>query len=243
MPEELVTDKPLSRDQGVAKIRILVADDHPVIRVGVRNMLRREPAVTIIGEASDGEEAVAQTLACKPDVLLLDLKMPRLPGIEVLRAIVGGSVPVRILLLTGSTTTQEIIEALQVGARGILTKDAVTDQLADAVAAVFEGDYWINGSRVANLVGVLHDLMRQVAVPERRTYSLTPREKQVIGCIVEGCTNRDIATELGASPETIKRHLSHIYAKTGVSTRVDLALFAIENRLIETDVEQNAGTA
>jgi two-component system nitrate/nitrite response regulator NarL len=213
-------------------IRILLADDHPVVRIGVRNMLRAEGHFDVVGEASDGDEAITQTLELLPDILLLDLSMPRMPGLEAMRAIMSGSPRVKILLLTATISTQQIIEALQIGARGIVTKDALIDQLTNAIDAVMQGDYWINGQRVVNLVGALHDLMQKAAVPERKTYGLTPRELEVVGCIVEGCSNRDIAKQFAISEETVKRHLSNIFDKTGVSTRLELALFAIAHQLV-----------
>jgi DNA-binding NarL/FixJ family response regulator len=213
-------------------IRILLADDHPVVRIGVRNMLRAEGHFDVVGEASDGDEAITQTLELLPDILLLDLSMPRMPGLEAMRAIMSGSPRVKILLLTATISTQQIIEALQIGARGIVTKDALIDQLTNAIDAVMQGDYWINGQRVVNLVGALHDLMQKAAVPERKTYGLTPRELEVVGCIVEGCSNRDIAKQFSISEETVKRHLSNIFDKTGVSTRLELALFAIAHQLV-----------
>src|SRR6201996_6739138 len=214
------------------KVRILLADDHPVVRIGVRNMLRAEAHFEVGGEASDGDEAITQTLELLPDILLLDLSMPRMPGLEAMRAIMSGSPRVKILLLTATISTQQIIEALQIGARGIVTKDALADHLTTAIRAVSSGDYWIGGKRVVNLVGALHELMQQAAVPERKTYGLTPRELEVVGCIVEGCSNRDIAKQFSISEETVKRHLSNIFDKTGVSTRLELALFAIAHQLV-----------
>jgi two-component system nitrate/nitrite response regulator NarL len=214
-------------------IRILIADDHPVIRIGVRNMLQAEGGLDVVGECSDGDEAITQTLELLPDILLLDVYMPRLPGIEAMRAIMNGSV--KIILLTSTISTQQIIEALQIGARGIVIKDAVADHITAAIRAVAGGDYWIGGKRVVNLVGALHDLMQQAAVPDRKTFGLTPREMEVVGCIVEGCSNRDIAKQFGLSEETVKRHLSNIFDKTGVSTRLELAMFAIAHHLVATE--------
>jgi DNA-binding NarL/FixJ family response regulator len=213
-------------------IRIVIADDHPVVRIGVKNMLQGDSGLEVLGEASDGDDAITATLQLLPDILLLDLQMPRLPGLEAMRAIMSGSPTVKILLLTSTITTQQIIEALQIGARGIVLKDALADHLTTAIRAVSSGDYWIGGKRVVNLVGALHELMQQAAVPERKTYGLTPRELEVVGCIVEGCSNRDIAKQFTISEETVKRHLSNIFDKTGVSTRLELALFAIAHQLV-----------
>jgi len=214
-------------------IRIVLADDHPVVRIGVRNMLVETDGFSVVGEASDGDEAITQTLDLQPDVLLLDVQMPRLPGLEAMRAIMSGPSTAKILLLTSTITTQQIIEALHIGARGIVLKDALVNHLQTAIRTVYSGDYWIGGKRVVNLVSALHDLMQQAAIPQRKTYGLTPRELEVVGCIVEGCSNRDIAKQFSLSEETVKRHLSNIFDKTGVSTRLELALFAIAHQLVE----------
>src|SRR5271157_5205302 len=213
-------------------IRIVLADDHPVVRIGVRNMLTEEDGFQVVGEATDGDEAITLTLELQPDILLLDVLMPRLPGIEAMRAIMNGSPTVKILLLTSTISTQQIIEALHIGARGIVLKDALAGHLQTAIRTVYAGDYWIGGKRVVNLVSALHDLMVAAAVPPRKTYGLTPRELEVVGCIVEGCSNRDIAKQFTLSEETVKRHLSNIFDKTGVSTRLELALFAIAHHLV-----------
>ena len=215
-------------------IRIVVADDHPVVRFGVRNMLLNEPGFEVVGEAEDGDDAITQTIESEPDILLLDLLMPRLPGLEAMRAIMTKSPRVKIVLLTATITPQQIIEALQIGARGIVLKDSVASDLSQALRAVLGGDYWIGGERVANLVMALQQLMAQAAaVPDRKTYGLTPRELEVVTCIVEGCSNRDIAKQFAISEETVKRHLSNVFDKTGVSTRLELALFTIAHKLVE----------
>jgi DNA-binding NarL/FixJ family response regulator len=215
-------------------IRIVVADDHPVVRFGVRNMLLNEPGFEVVGEAEDGDDAITQTIESEPDILLLDLLMPRLPGLEAMRAIMTKSPRVKIVLLTATITPQQIIEALQIGARGIVLKDSVASDLSQALRAVLGGDYWIGGERVANLVKALQQLMAQAAaVPDRKTYGLTPRELEVVTCIVEGCSNRDIAKQFAISEETVKRHLSNVFDKTGVSTRLELALFTIAHKLVE----------
>jgi two-component system nitrate/nitrite response regulator NarL len=219
-------------NDGPHQIRIVIADDHPVVRIGVKSMLQSDPDLEVIGEASDGDDAITATLELLPDILLLDVQMPRLSGLEAMRAIMSGSPTVKILLLTSTITSQQIIKALQKGARGIVLKDALVDHLTTAIRAVSSGDYWIDGRRVVNLLGVLHELMQQAAVPERKTYGLTPRELDIVGCIVEGCSNRDIAKQCSISEETVKRHITNAFDKTGASTRLELALFAIARQVV-----------
>jgi two-component system, NarL family, nitrate/nitrite response regulator NarL len=220
----------------LATIRIVVADDHPVVRFGVKNMLEREAGIEVIGEAEDGDDAITQTLELEPEILLLDLAMPRLPGLEAMRAIMSKSPRVKIILLTSTISTQQIIEALQIGARGIVLKDSVAGDLSKALRAVMSGDYWIGGERVVNLVTALNELMKKASeTPEKKTYGLTPRELEVVTCIVEGCSNKDVAKQFSISEETVKRHLSNIFDKTGVSTRLELALFAIAHKLVTLD--------
>ena len=221
------------RDTAVAPIRVVVADDHPVVRFGVKTMLETEPGFEVVGEAEDGDVAITETLERDPDILLLDVMMPRLPGLEALRAIMEKSARAKIILLTSTITTQQIIEALQIGAQGIVLKDAVASDLSKSMRAVLSGDYWIGGERVVNLVSALNVLMKQAAaMPDKKTYGLTPRELEVVTCIVEGCSNKDVAKQFAISEETVKRHLSNIFDKTGVSTRLELALFAIAHKLV-----------
>src|ERR1700761_836384 len=216
------------------RVRIVVADDHPVVRFGVKNMLMGEEGFEVVGEAADGEQAITETIEHEPDILLLDMQMPKLPGLEAMRAIMSRAPRVKIILLTSTISTQQIIEALQIGARGIVLKDSVASDLTESLRAVLGGDYWIGGKRVNNLLSALHDLMQKAAQqPERKTYGLTPRELEVVTCIVEGCSNKDIAKQFTISEETVKRHLSNIFDKTGVSTRLELALFAISHKLVE----------
>jgi two-component system, NarL family, nitrate/nitrite response regulator NarL len=219
----------------VEKIRVIVADDHPVVRIGVRNMLSDDNRIEVIGEATDGDEAISQVIQLEPDILLLDLEMPRMPGLEALRALMSDSLRVKILLITSTITSQQVVEALQIGARGIVLKNVLADHLRTAISTVHSGDYWIGGKRVVNLVGVLKNLMEKAAAPPPKTFGLTPRELDVVGCIVEGYSNRDIAKQFGLSEETVKRHLSNIFDKTGVSTRLELALFAISHQLVEAN--------
>lgn len=212
-------------------IRVVLADDHPVVRLGIRTLLGTTPGIAVVGEASDGEEAVTLTRELQPDVLLLDLAMPRLPGLEALREVTAGTAAVKTLLLTGTIESQQILEALQLGARGVVLKDAVTEDLVRAVRAVANGQHWLRGGPVTNLVQVLRDLMAEAAPAPKNTFGMSPRELEVVALVAQGSTNKDIGAQLGISEETVKRHLTNVFDKTGVSTRLELALFAMHHGL------------
>ena len=214
-----------------APIKVLIADDHPVVRVGLRNMLQTE-GIKVIAEAKDGMEALNMVRTLRPDVLLLDLAMPKMPGMDALRELTSDTTNTRTIVLTGQIDKRQILEALQLGARGVVLKDAVLDHLAACIRAVMQGQYWLEGRPVQNLVQVLRDLAAQTAVPPRKTFGLTARELEVVGLITEGSTNKHIAQTFGISEETVKRHLTNIFNKLGVGNRLELALFALNHNLI-----------
>jgi two-component system, NarL family, nitrate/nitrite response regulator NarL len=218
---------------GKAKsIRILVADQHPVIRIGVENLLQEENGMDVVGEAGDSDEALSKTLELCPDILLLALNLKNFPGLDAMPDVVNAAPGTRIILLANMISRQEIMKAMELGARGIVVKDALTESLTPAIRAVWTGYYWIKDRRVSSLIDVLKTLTDPPAPAEKVKLKLTARELDVVSCIVRGSSNRDIATQFSLSEETVKRHLSNIFEKTGVSTRLELALFAIEHRLV-----------
>jgi two-component system, NarL family, nitrate/nitrite response regulator NarL len=211
-------------------IRILIADDHPIFRDGLRRLLESEPELRVVGEAADGAEAVALAQNLKPDILLLDLTMPRGPGMDALRELAIANTPVRTILLTALVERPQIVEALQLGARGVVLKESATQVLLKSIAAVMAGSYWVGRDSVPDL----KDLVLDKAAPEQPgvRYGLTRREMQMVAAIVEGSSNREIAQKFNVREDTVKHHLTSIFSKLGVSTRLGLALFAIEHRLV-----------
>lgn len=213
-------------------IKVLIADDHPVVRVGLRNMLQTDQQIKVIAEAKDGIEAIHMVRTLHPDILLLDLAMPKMPGMEALRELTTENGETRTIVLTGQVEKRQILEALQLGARGVVLKDAMLAHLSACIRAVMSGQYWLDGRPVQNLVQVLRDLAAQTAPPPRKTFGLTSRELEVVTLITEGSTNKHIAESFGISEETVKRHLTNIFNKLGVGNRLELALFALNHNLL-----------
>jgi two-component system, NarL family, nitrate/nitrite response regulator NarL len=219
------------RSQGV---RILIADDHPIFRDGLKRLLESERDFKVVGEACDGVEAVKLVRQLKPEILLLDLAMPRRPGLEALREMNSGaaSSSVRVILLTAAAEKDQIVEALQLGARGVVLKDSATQILLKSIRAVMNGEYWVGRESVANLVQYLRTLVDSSSHESRKKrYGLTPREFEVISAVVAGYANKEIAEYFKISEDTVKHHLSNIFDKVGVSTRLELALFAVNQSL------------
>lgn len=215
-------------------VRILLADDHPIFRDGLRRLLESEPDLKVVGEASDGAEAVKMARQLKPDILLLDLAMPRTPGLEALREMSSGPVSssVRVILLTAAAEKKQIVEALQLGARGVVLKDSATQLLLKSIHTVMSGEYWVGRESVSNLVQYLRNLVQSSGEEaKQKKFGLTPRELEIVSAVVAGYSNKEIAEYFKISEDTVKHHLSNIFDKLGVSTRLELALFAVNQAL------------
>ncbi|HEY1500126.1 MAG TPA: response regulator transcription factor [Acidobacteriaceae bacterium] len=213
-------------------IRILIADDHPLFRDGLRRLLQAEPGYEVVGEASDGDVLVDLARKTKPDILLLDLSMPRQDGMEVLRELSSSRLPVRTLLLTASIEKQQIVQALKLGAYGVIMKESTTQRLFDSIQCVMAGQYWVGRESVSDLVRALRSVSPSSEnVRTTRDFGLTNREMEIVTLVVAGYSNPDIAQRCSISEQTVKHHISNVFDKLGVSNRLELALFAVNHRL------------
>ena len=215
-------------------IRILIADDHPVFREGLTSLFRSRREFKIIGEAADGRKALELIRDLHPDVVLLDLVMPALTGLETLRELSSSPSPVRVILLTASIAQEQIVQALQLGARGVLLKDAPTKIIFQSIRTVVGGQFWVGEQQVPDLVVALQTYLAPASddVQADKQFGLTPREMDIVTAIVSGFMNREIAAKLSITEQTVKHHLRNIFDKTGVSNRLELALFAIHHQLV-----------
>lgn len=214
-------------------IRILIADDHPIVRDGLRRLLETEPDFQVVGQAADGREAVKLVRDVQPDILLLDLSMPRLPGLEVLRELSDSASPVRTILLAAAIEKEQIVEALQMGARGVVLKESATQLLFKGIRTVMAGQFWVGREKVSDLVAALRGLVASGGEKPDKNFGLTRRELEIVATIVAGYTNRDIAQKFSLSEDTVKHHLTHIFDKLGVSSRLELAMFAVNHRIVK----------
>lgn len=209
-------------------LTVCIADDHPVFRHGLRKLLELDESFRVLAEAEDGRAAIEKVRQYKPDVLLLDIAMPTLGGLEALPDLVAANAGTRVLLVTAGIGRLDLVRALQLGARGVVLKEAATRLVGQAVRAVAAGSYWVGPEAVSDLVGALKQLSES---PADRRFGLTPRELEIVSAVVAGQSNRDIAAALDIREQTVKHHLTSIFDKTGVSTRLELALFALKHRL------------
>jgi two-component system, NarL family, response regulator LiaR len=218
---------------GDGKIKVLIVDDHQVVRQGLRIFLDLQDDIQIVGEAGDGQAAVELTEELSPDVVLMDLVMPRLGGIAAIGRIKAISANVKVIALTSFAEDDKVYPAIQAGASSYLLKDVSPDALLEAIRAVHRGEARLHPE-------VMRKLMEQVvhqspAAPPVFTPSLSPREGEVIRLVADGKSNREIAQALIISEKTAKAHVSNILSKLGLEDRTQMAIFAIKNGLVDSD--------
>jgi len=210
----------------VAKTCIVIADDHALFRSGLRKLLESQPHLSVVGETPSGDEVATLVKSLKPDILLLDVCLPRLSGLGVLQQL--GSSSTRVILLTANIENSDAIQALQWGIHGIVLKNATTESVFRSIDAVMDG------------VEGLDNAVSRLSAPESTgktqsgRFRLTQREMVVLHAVVSGRANKEIARQCCISEQTVKHHVTNIFNKTGASSRLELTLFAIEHGLVET---------
>jgi DNA-binding NarL/FixJ family response regulator len=218
--------------------QLVIADDHPLFRAALRSLLETDRDMRVIGEANDGSDAIAMVRDLQPDILLLDMCMPVTPGLETLRELSTMNAPTRTLLIATEVGDSDVVEALQLGARGIVMKQSASELVFKSIRTVMAGQYWVGRECVGDIID---SMRRRVCEPGpqvvRPTFGLTARELEIVSTVVAGYPNADIAQRFTISVKTVKHHLTNIFQKLGVANRLELALFAVHHRL-EAAVEQ-----
>ncbi|HEY6904582.1 MAG TPA: response regulator transcription factor [Candidatus Acidoferrales bacterium] len=212
-------------------IRILVADDHAIFRDGLRRLLEVTDEVQIIGEASNGVECTKMLQKLKPDILLLDLRMPEKDGLGVLEEVNFDTLPTRVIVLTAAEDDRDVVRAMRLGARGVVLKQSASDLLLKSIRKVYDGEIWLDNRMTAEVI----DAFKKSSESGQRREKplLSDREKEIVQLVAQGFRNREIGEKLFISEQTVKNHLHNIFDKLGVSDRLELALYAIHHRLID----------
>ena len=212
----------------MSRIRVLLVDDQPLVRAGLRRILEVDDRLQVIGEAEDGQRAVEQARALRPDVILMDIRMPILDGIEATQRIADTDLSARVVMLTTFGLDELVVAALRAGASGFVLKEARPEEIIEAVHVVARGDALI-APQVTR--AVLNELDRHPARAElgAKLEGLTPREREVLELLARGLSNAEIAAQLVVSEGTVKTHVAHVLAKLGVRDRVQAVVFAYES--------------
>ncbi|HEX2219052.1 MAG TPA: response regulator transcription factor [Gemmatimonadales bacterium] len=210
-------------------IHLVLVDDHPIVLAGLEQLLALEGDFAVLAKCSNGEEALQAVRAHRPDILLLDLQMPGKDGLAVLREMRGQGLPTRAVILTASLAQHDVLEAVRLGARGVLLKDMAPDLVARCVRRVHAGGEWLEPHAVSR---ALDALRRREAGLQEVARVLTPREIDIVRMVARGLRNKEIARNLDITEGTVKIHLHNIYQKANVGSRVALTLYAQEKNLV-----------
>ena len=220
------------------EIRIVIADDHPIIRNGLRQLFEATDDIKIVGEASNGREALEQINLNSPDVLLLDLKMPELDGIGVLQALQSINSKIKIVVFTASEDKNEYVQAMKLGCSGIVLKQTDPHLIAKSIRKVSGGEIWLDSHTTAAVMrqfasndGPVIGATPSPSAKARERNPLSQREREIVALVAQGYKNKEMAEKMFISEQTVKNHLHNIFDKLGVSDRLELALYAIHKGL------------
>ena len=219
---------------GGEAIRVLIADDHALFRRGLNMVLESEEGIDVVAEAEDGEDAVAKAEELAPDVVLMDVRMPRLGGIEAARAVRDSLPSAKILMLTVSDEEEDLYEAIKAGANGYLLKEISIEEVADAIRAVVQGQSLISPSMASKLLTEFNTLVRRAE--EKQQFPaprLTDRELEVLKLVAQGMSNREIADDLYISENTVKNHVRNILEKLHLHSRMEAVVYAVREKLLD----------
>jgi two-component system nitrate/nitrite response regulator NarL len=210
-------------------IKILIADDHVIFRDGLRKLLDSDDKLTVVGEACNGAECVKMLGNLKPDILLLDLRMPDKSGLAVLEEVNFDIVPTRVIVLTAAEDDREVIRAMRLGARGVVLKQSATEVLLKSIHRVHAGEIWLDNRMVAEVINAFST----TEATRGGKPLVSDREKEIVHLVVQGFRNKEIGEKLFISEQTVKNHLHNIFDKLGISDRLELALYAVHHRWVE----------
>lgn len=220
----------------IAPIRLLIADGHPIVLEGLRSVLANRSQIEVVGEAIDGMETIEKAVSLEPDIILMDLQLPRVDGLTVLRSIQTRAPKSKVILFSAPGFKDEFVEAMKLGCSGILNKESSTALIEKSIVKVYAGEIWLDTSTTAAV-------MRQFSNPSesapshgngkqpRERAQLSQREREIIILIAQGYKNKEIAEKMFITEQTVKNHLHNVFDKLGVSDRLELALYAIHNSL------------
>lgn len=209
--------------------KVMLVDDHALIREGIKQLLEFDGSIDVIEQASDGAECLEKLQHVLPDILLLDINMPNVNGIEVLEEIKKKNIPVKVLMLTVHSEVEYLVQAVDIGANGYILKDSGSEELKKAIQSVMEGDSYIQPS----LIPSLNSRLVNRDIDKEKIAALTKREMEILTQIAGGMFNKEIAMNLNISERTVKNHISNIFKKIDVSDRTQAAVFAIRNNIVK----------
>jgi DNA-binding NarL/FixJ family response regulator len=210
-------------------IRLVLADDHPIVLHGLQRLFERQPEFEVVGTCANGDEVLSSVKRLRPDVLVLDLRLPGRSGIDVLKAMIDETVQCRTVLLTAAIDDRQAVEVVRLGAKGIVLKESSPEALLECVRRVHRGEEWIEQEVLSGALG--HVVRGEAAIREAGR-NLTPRETEIVRMVVQGLRNKVVAERLSISEGTVKIHLHHIYEKLGVDGRLELVLWAQQHGVI-----------